>query len=51
MSIIRKLAVSAASLIVGITGIVLTVAPANSVADCTWGVPVPCKTSTIAQQY
>ncbi len=42
MSIIRKIAVSAASLIVGITGIVLTVGPANSVADCNWDNPVPC---------
>jgi hypothetical protein len=50
MSIIRKLAVSAASLIVGIVGItVLTAGPANSVADCSWGAPVPCKTKSIEQ--
>lgn len=51
MSIIRKLAVSAAGLIVGITGMVLTVGPANSVAECGWGTPTPCNRSAANGHY
>lgn len=51
MSIIRKLAVSTASLIIGITGMVLAVGPANSVADCHWGTPIPCSPSMTDGHY
>ncbi|MGH3879870.1 MAG: hypothetical protein ACRDSK_22825 [Actinophytocola sp.] len=51
MSIIRKLAVSTASLIIGITGIVLGVGTSNSVADCGWDSPIPCSPSMQDARY
>ncbi|WP_291414275.1 hypothetical protein [Actinophytocola sp.] len=47
MSIIRKIAAFAASLIVGIVGTVLTVGPSTTVADCGWQDPVPCRQMTM----
>ncbi|MGH3760475.1 hypothetical protein [Actinophytocola sp.] len=51
MSIIRKVALSAASVVVGITGMMLTVSPSISVADCGWETPVPCAAADTAGRH
>lgn len=52
MSIIRKVALSAASLVIGMTGMMLTVSPSNSVADNPWETPVPSTRPVVtAGQY
>lgn len=48
MSAMRKIALSAAGLFIGIVGILVTVPAGNAVADGPWGTPSPVVSGTVA---